>query len=776
MIISKNWLDEWIDLSGISTQTIISTLNSIGLEVDNFKNVKAPDGVVVGKILEKIKHENSDKLNVCKVDVGNEILQIVCGAKNVEEGQFVAVSLVGALLPNDIKIKPAKLRGVESMGMICSSSELGFGKSNEGIMILDESMGELILGKSLNEYELFNDEIIEIEITPNRGDCLSLYGVARDLSTALDLNLKEINNLKENENSVGIGRILSVKNHTKLDGLFAYKALEIKEKFQLSIVVQIRLALTQKYKNNLIENLLSYSTYATGVIFNAYDFHKLCKECQVDKKIILEIKVQEHGEYAIYYDDKLISLAGIEQKDEFKIDDDSKIVIIEANYTHPYVIANALAYYKNKNDMNYHTSRGSEPKLSLGIDYLLNECLKIEQISVFSGVQQVFSEIDEKIIGIFTSDIDKIIGMPIDKNILVKILKKLGFEISVINDEQINVKIPLHRSDITNIADISEEILRMIGIDNIPSKALEFKEKNRLNKIYFDYQELKNLRLKASHNGYFESIHYVLDNEEELNTLGFKCIKNKLINPITSELNTLRSTLINHLLNAVSFNLKNSKKKIKLFECGSIFDEHSIEHSKFAMIYCGFKEEPKISNQAKPAMIDFYTFLTELKSIIGEFSMQKSHYNFLNPYEQAAVYKNGKHIGFVGRVHLSIENKRDLIKTYVCEFDVEDLKQDLKIVKKYSKFPSVSRDLSIMIPKGFEYDKIKKAIIKLDIDILESFKVVDLYTDESFGDFYSLTINFIFRNFEKTLEDSIVIEQTNKILQTLNENFGLKLR
>ncbi|MCR6587870.1 phenylalanine--tRNA ligase subunit beta [Campylobacter insulaenigrae] len=776
MIISKNWLSEWIDLSDISTQTIVNTLNSIGLEVDNFKSVKAPDKVVIGKILEKTKHENSDKLNICKVDVGNEVLQIVCGAKNVEEEQFVAVSLIGALLPNGIEIKPAKLRGVESMGMICSSSELGFGKSNEGIMILDESIGELVLGKALNEYELFNDEIIEIDLTPNRGDCLSLYGVARDLSAALDLNLKEINVLKDNENSVGIGRILSIKNNTKLDGLFTYKALEIKEKFKLNIVIQIRLALVQKYKNSPIENLLSYSTHATGVILNAYDFHKLCKECQVDEKVVLEIKVQEHGEYGIYYNDKLISLAGIEQKDEFKINDDSKIIVIEASYIHPNIVANALAYYKNKNDMNYHTLRGSEPKLSLGIDYLSNECLKIENISIFSGIQQVFCDIEEKIIGIFTSDIDKIIGMPIDRNILVKILKKLGFEISAINEEQINVKIPLHRSDIANIADISEEILRIIGIDNIPSRALEFKEKNRLNKIYFDYQDLKNLRLKASHNGYFESIHYVLDNEEELNFLGFKCIKNKLINPITSELNTLRSTLINHLLKAVSFNLKNSRKKIKLFECGSVFDEYSVEHSKFAMVYCGFKEEAKISNKAKPAAIDFYTFLVEIKSVIGDFTMQKSNHCFLSPYEQANVYKNGKCIGFVGRMHLSIENKRDLIKTYVCEFDVENLKQEFKIVKNYSKFPSMSRDLSILIPKGFEYDKIKKAIIKLDINILESFKVVDLYTDESLGDFYSLTINFVFRDFEKTLEDSIVIEQTNIILQTLNEEFGLNLR
>ncbi|EAI8629143.1 phenylalanine--tRNA ligase subunit beta [Campylobacter lari] len=776
MIISRNWLNEWIDLSEISTQTIVNTLNSIGLEVDSFKSVKAPQKVVIGKVLEKVKHENSDKLNICKVDVGNEILQIVCGAKNVDKDQFVAVSLVGTVLPSGLEIKPAKLRGVESMGMICSSSELGFGKSNEGIMVLDESMGELVLGKALNEYDLFNDELIEIELTPNRGDCLSLYGVARDLSAAFDLNLKELNPLKEGENSVGIGRILSVKNQSDVEGFFAYKALEIKEEFKLNITIQIRLALIEAYKNNNIENLLTYATHASGVIFCAYDFHKLCQDCQIDEKIVLEIKTQEHGEYGVYYKDELIALAGIEQEDKFKINDESKIIIIEASYTHPQTIANAIAFYKKKNDTIYRSLRGSEPKLSLGMEYLFNECLKISAMGVFSGSQQVFKENEANIIGIFGTEIDKIIGMPIDKNNLVKILRKLGFEISVVNDEQFNIKIPLHRSDIVNIADISEEIVRIIGIDNIPSKALEFREKNRLNQVYFDYQELKNLRLKASNNGYFESVHYVLDNEEELSQLGFKCIKNKLINPITNELNTLRSTLINHLLNAVSFNLRNSKKKIKLFECGSVFDEFSNEHAKFAMIFSGYKEEAKITNKAKPVLVDFYTFLAELKSIIGEFSLQKSEYAFLSPYEQANVYKNDKRIGFVGRVHLSIENERDLVKTYICELDLEGLKQDFKTAKAYSKFPSMSRDLSIVIPKGFEYEKIKHTIAKLNIERLESFRVVDLYTDENLGDFYSLTINLVFRDFEKTLEDNIILEYIDKIIKALDDEHGLKLR
>jgi len=187
MIISRNWLSEWLDISGVTSETLLKTLNSIGLEVDSFKEIRVPKNIVVGYVKSKIKHENAEKLSVCQVDVGGETLQIVCGAKNVEAGQYVAVSLIGAVLPNGLEIKPAKLRGVESFGMICSATELGLAKTNDGIMVLDSSIGELVLGKELREYEIFNDDLIEIELTANRGDCLSILGMARDRGAALDL-------------------------------------------------------------------------------------------------------------------------------------------------------------------------------------------------------------------------------------------------------------------------------------------------------------------------------------------------------------------------------------------------------------------------------------------------------------------------------------------------------------------------------------------------------------------------------------------------------------
>ncbi len=773
MIITKSWLSDWLDFEDKSLDDIAHTLNSIGIEVDRICTLKVPDKIVVGFVKEKVKHENSDKLSICQVDVGNEILQIVCGAQNVAQGQFVAVALKGALMPNGMEIKEAKLRGVDSCGMLCSSAELGFEKINDGIMLLDDSIGELELGKALNSYEIFNDGLIEVELTPNRGDCLSIYGIARDLAAALNLNLKEKLPFKEGENVLGIGRILRLSAEKELNSLYNYRAIELKEKIQTNLLIGLRLAQVENLGKNPIENLLNYATHSTGVLFNAYDLDSFYKE---NEEFTLSLVKEAQGETKVSCQDELLSVSGIYQEEKFKSKEDSKIIIIEANYTDPMIIADAKMSYKKQDDQTiYRSFRGSEPKLNLGMDFLLSVLEKNPNLIIYSSSQQIITNKELPNIAISIESISKTIGQEVDKDEVLKILKKLGFELILSADGLVNVKAPMHRPDIKNLADICEEVVRIIGIDNIASKGLEFVEKNRLNSTYKNYKELVELRKKAVANGYFESLHYVLDNEEELKSLGFNPIKLKLINPITAELNTLRTTLLNHLLNAASLNAKNSKKIIKLFELGVIFGSNNEELNHIAFVHSGYKEESKISNKAKPELANFYDFLLDLKNIIGDFKLKASKYDILSPYEQADIYLKDLKIGFAGRLHLKIENERDLLKTYVCELDLNLIKQHFKLAKPYSKFPSISRDLSILIPKGFEYEKIKNCIEELDLENLENFRLVDLYSDASLENSYSLTLKFIFRDMNKTLEEAQVAEYIDKILQSFKE-MGLELR
>ena len=794
MIFTRTWLSEFIDLKDISLQQLSKKLNEIGIEVDNAYALKAPDKVVVGFVKEKSKVENSDKLSLCKVDIGEkDLLQIVCGAKNVDEGQFVAVALVGAVLPNGTKIAKTKLRGVESEGMICSSTELGFAKLNDGIMVLDESIGELKLGQNLNEYPIFNDDCIEVELTPNRGDCLSVYGIARELSAGFDKDLKKLIPFEEQENNLAIGRAFRLFPDKDLKSSYEYRVIEFGDEISLNLTMSLKLATVGKLQANNIQNLLDCATHSMGVIFNAYDLQALIDEYEEitikdkkdkkDKKLVpleeisFKIHKGKNEESLIYHNEQLVSVSGIYQEKFTKITNESKFVLIEAHWTEPSVIAEAKNSYKKHDDeILYRSFRGSESQLRIGVEYLLNKVSKYPNTNIWISSQKSIYTPQKSDINFDLSKLLDYIGIEIEINKATNILKRLGFSVNVIDRHLFNVKAPIYRSDISNFADLSEEIMRIIGIDNIPAKPLQLTEQTRLNEYYYEYKDLSALRHKAVANGYFESVHYVLDSEEELSALGFKASKTKLINPISTELNALRPTLINHLLNAVSFNTKNSKKIIKLFTSGAVFDENLNEKSKIAFVFSGFKDEPKIANKAKPEFIDFYSFLLEMKTIIGDFTLNRAHYGFLNPYEQASVHKNGLCIGFVGRVHLGIERDKDLQKTYLCELDLSALRNEPKKAKPYSKFPQMSRDLSVIIPKDYEYEKIKDCIKALKIGILKSFRVVDLYEDASLQGKYSLTIAFVFQNDEKTLADNEVSEQMELIVRSLDENLGLKLR
>ena len=227
MIVTKTWLEEFINLEGVSDEKLYETFNSIGLEVDSLKRYAMPEKVVVGRVVACEKHPDADKLNLCRIDVGEgEPLQIVCGAANVREAEFVPVAVVGAVLPGDFEIKPAKLRGVESYGMVCSASELGLPAMGDGILILDESVGEMTPGKPLTELAAFNDTVIELELTANRGDCLSIRGVARDLSAALDRELIPHHHDPLNRMRLGIARILELHTRGPIDAELRYLLME----------------------------------------------------------------------------------------------------------------------------------------------------------------------------------------------------------------------------------------------------------------------------------------------------------------------------------------------------------------------------------------------------------------------------------------------------------------------------------------------------------------------------------------------------------------------
>lgn len=777
MVVTRNWLNEWIDISGVSNELLLKTLNSIGLEVDSFKEVRIPSNIVVGYVKSRSKHENSDHLNVCEVDVGKEILTIVCGASNVEPGQFVPVAMVGAIMPNKMEIKKAKLRGVESMGMICSSTELGMPKINDGIMPLDASIGELKLGEELKNYPLLNDDIIEIDLTANRGDCLSIYGVARDLSAALDIALKEVELYEDGENLLGIGRILSIKTDEKPISNFQYKAIKLNGDIEEKLLLKLRLAYIGMQKTDIIQKIISYATHTTGVLFRAYDFDKIANGRE---KISLDIIKDSTTASVVKAENEKLSIAGIYQNDIAMPDENSKVIIIEANYTDPNLISRIV--YENKNIKSdehlYRSSRGSEPDLEFGFGYLFKCFNKFDFISIYAGSQYINNEISQKMVTINITEQSSMIGIQIEKNEALKILKKLGFDVSSSAEQKfLNVKIPSFRHDIDNSHDICEEIVRILGVDNIVSKPLEFKEKNRLNSVFYNYANIKSIKNRAVDNGFFECMHYVFDNKEELLKLGFKECKLKLTNPINNELNMLRPTLINHLLNSASRNIKNQKKSVRLFELGEVFDENANQNLSLAFLISGLNSEPSLLNGPKGEDISFLRFATKVQNCIGNIEIKISDdLVFLNKFEQGKIYQKGIQIGYIGRLDLAIEQKMDLPKTYICEIEFNKLKFEKIIAKEYSKMPSISRDLSLVVPNSMRYEDIKNCISSLNIQDLKEFMPIDIYKDKNLNDNFSLSIKFVFQNIENTLKDDEIADKMQVILDSLKDKLNLEIR
>ena len=773
MIITRTWLEEFIDISKISTDEICKTLNSIGLEVDSLEKLSIAPKVVIGKVLEKVKHPDADKLNVCQVDIGSQIVQIVCGAKNVDAGQFVPVATVGCDLGNDFIIKAAKLRGLESNGMICSSTELGLTKLNDGILELDDSIGELILGKELREYSRLNDDIIEVDLTANRGDCLSIYGMARELGAFYNIPMIPLKK-EVIYNNLGIGQILEIHCDGKIDSNLLYKAVDFTD-FKLKVLHKLRTGILGKFKeDNKIKNILTYITHTTGVILNAYPIEKTLEHHNLN---LLKIKKDEQG-FDCIYGAEYLSRICVEHND---INPSDTNFIVETSYINPEFISKKVFETRiNTGEIYYKTSRGSEPNIEFGMDYFCN-FISNNGAFIYRGNELFIDDIEKLTLEVSIRKVNAIIGQNIEKIEIERILISLGFDIKDTVDNALIVKVPYFRHDIKNIADITEEIVRIIGIDNIIAKPLQIDEVNRINKTSQDLIKKNKLRFKAIENGFYETLTYVFSSKENLEKYGFKTVREELdlINPIVKELNTYRSTILLNLVEACANNFKVGARSTAFFEIGTIFNENREETKKISFVQTGFIELEEISNAGKPKNIDFFAFSKKILNTIGKFDLEPMtsiDNSFIHPYQNANVLIDGKIVGFICKLHPAVCEDYDLNDTFIAEIDFNSIKNEIIKTGSYSKFQSSKKDLTIIAPKSLEYKEIKEAINSLNDKNIKQYNLIDIYNDEKLGENESLTIRFVLQNDEKTMEEEDITKTMTSILNILNEKLSIGLR
>ncbi|GAA8106160.1 phenylalanine--tRNA ligase subunit beta [Helicobacter pylori] len=739
-------------------------LSRLGLEVESCIPCIAPKNVVVGKVLEKAPHKNAEKLSVCQVDVGKEVLPIVCGAKNVAPNQFVPVALNGALI-GSTTIAKTDLRGVESCGMICSSIELGFPKINDGILELDESVGELVLGKELNEYAPFNTHVLEISLTPNRGDCLSVLGIAREISAFYHTPLKPIKALNFTPKS----DLITLSVGENIESHLAYYLI-CNHSLKTPLNIKLSLAHNNALSENDLNNFIEFSAHFSGVIMNAYSLNKT--------PIDLSVKNDENNLESVYINHQKRSTIAIKHQVQKDL---SEYLLLEASYTDPISLSLKLHALKDKtlqkdNALIYRSARGSNPNLSDGLNFL-SAHLK----AMILESKQTKHSLKNHALTFQLEDITEILGLAVEKEKIQGILKNLGFKVSVKEPNSkppiLEVIVPNFRHDIKTIQDIAEEILRFVGIDNLISKPLNCVSSKNSNPHYDTHRFFENLKHKALACGFKEVIHYVFYSKEKQQKLGFEVLEDslELQNPITTELNTLRMSLVCGLLDASLRNKNLGFKSIALYEKGSVYNAKREEVQKLGFLVSGLQKKESYPD-AKGKAWDFYSFAECVSKVIGDFSLEKltTQTPINHPYQSAKIIQNHEIIGVIAKIHPKIIQELDLFESYYAEIDASKLKRPAMLLKPFSIYPSSVRDLTLIIDENTAFSKIKKALKDAQIPNLSEILPLDIFKESN--NTIALSVRCVIHSLEKTLNDEEVNSAVQKALEILEKEFNARLK
>ncbi|GAA7251865.1 phenylalanine--tRNA ligase subunit beta [Helicobacter pylori] len=763
MKLSVNDLNVFVDTPK-DIARLCEDLSRLGLEVESCIPCVAPKNVVVGKVLEKAPHKNAEKLSVCQVGVGKEVLQIVCGAKNVAPNQFVPVALNGALI-GSTTIAKTELRGVESCGMICSSGELGFPKINDGILELDESVGELVLGKGLNEYAPFNTHVLEISLTPNRGDCLSVLGIAREISVFYHTPLRPIKALNFTPKS----GLITLCTDENIESHLAYY-LVCNHSLKTPLNVKLSLAHNNTLSENDLSNFIEFSAHFSGVVMNAYSLDAT--------PIDLSVKNDENNLESVYINHQKRSTIAIKHQDQKDL---SEYLLLEASYTDPISLSLKLHALKDKtlqkdNALIYRSARGSNPNLSDGLNFL-SAHLKVAILES----KQTKHALKDRTLKFKLEDITEILGLAIEEETIQGILKNLGFKVSIkvsnSKPQILEVVAPNFRHDIKTIQDIAEEILRFVGIDHLISKPLDSVSNKKSNPHYDTHRFFENLKHKALACGFKEVIHYVFYSKEKQQKLGFEVLEDplELQNPITTELNTLRTSLVCGLLDASLRNKNLGFKSIALYEKGSVYNSKREEIQKLGFLASGLQKKESYPD-AKGKAWDFYSFAECVSKVIGDFSLEKltTQAPINHPYQSAKIIQNHKIIGVIAKIHPKVIQELDLFESYYAEIDAFKLKRPAMLLKPFSIYPSSVRDLTLIIDENTAFSGIKKALKDVQIPNLSEILPLDIFKEND--NTIALSVRCVIHSLEKTLNDEEVNSAVQKALEILEKEFNARLK
>lgn len=774
MLLSRKFLKDYIDIDA-STKDIADNMTKIGNEYDSITSLASGTNLVIGKVLECSNHPDSDHLHVCLVDVGFEKLTIVCGAPNVEAGKKVIVALPNAVLP-DITIKKSVIRGVESNGMLCSLAELGMDhkylkeEDLKGIHLLDDAAP---IGEDALKYLDLDDEIIDFELTSNRGDLLSILGMAYEVGAIYDKKVKEID-LSYDEIDNSISGKLNLKVNTDNCKLFLAKRVNNVVIKESPLFIKNRLMASGIRPINNVVDISNYVMLETGQPLHFYDADRLGDTLEVRMANDMENLTTLDGEKRCLSNEDIvisngkdaIGLAGVMGGISTEIENDTKNIIIESA-----IFDAAKIRYTSKKVLRSEASnrfeKGLDPKRTyMALDRACHLLKKYASGSVLKEKLEYKNiSLDDKVIDITLEKINQVLGLNIPLEEVLKVFSKLGFTYEV-DGHNIKVIVPSRRIDISIKEDLIEEVGRIYGVDNILGKMPITKIKvGSYNKDY------RLLRDKLISLGFNETITYTLINEKDSHKFTNDTFEEiKVLEPMTEERTTLRHSLIPSLLSVFEYNKARNIKDISLFEIGKSFskvDDNYLENYLVSGIMSGNYYFDNYHYQE----VNFYIIKGVIEEIFHFLGLD-NRYSFrndnlvkeLHPYQALNIIIDGKEVGYFGKINPTVT--KDNI--YVFEINLEKIMSYRVSPMKYkeiSKYPTVSKDLAFIVSKDVTADTIMKTIKKAGGKLLKDTKLFDVYENEEvYKDKKSLAFTLTFGDDNKTLTEEEVVVIFNKII------------
>lgn len=792
MQFSEAWLREWVNPS-VTTEELTDQLSMAGLEVEAVRPA-APEfyGVVVGQVTSKDQHPDADKLSVCGVDVGGEEqLQIVCGAKNVAAGMKVPVAIVGARLPGDFRIKKAKLRGVQSMGMICSASELGLADSSDGIMPLPQ---DAPVGTDFRAYLALDDACIDVDLTPDRGDCLSMAGIARDVGVLYRSPFTP-------PAIEAVPSTITDRMEVKLE------APEFCPRYCCRIVKGIDPQaetpqwMAEKLRRgglrpiSPVVDVTNYVMLELGQPMHGFDLARLEGEIQVrqaaaGEQITLldgsELETQA-GTLLIADTGKPLAIAGIMGGEASAVSEQTTDILLESAYFTPTAIIGKARGYGLHTDSSHRFERGVDFQLQMTA---LERASALLQAIVGGAMGPVVESVSEQHLPVIRpihlrrAQVPRILGVEISDQTIEDILQRLGMTLVNVEDGW-NVAAPSARFDVAIEADLLEEIGRIYGYDNIPENltaahvALTSRPETD-----FDLDRSKALLVSR---GYQEVITYSFISPEMAGLISPEMPHIELANPISADMSIMRSSLWPGLLSTLQYNLARQQDRVRLFESGLRFtkSDAGIEQKPvLAGLVNGILHPEQWADASRK--VDFYDVKGDVENIleqaagVGEFSFTQVEDAALHPGQAAAILYRGDEIGRLGLLHPAAQAKLDLPgNVYLFELQLEGLAHigKLPAFRPLSKFPAIRRDLALLLDKNLSFSAVEACAREAAPEIVRDIRVFDVYTGGNIdSNVKSLALSLILQGSSHTLTDKEVESATQVILDALKSELSASLR